>query len=62
VKLHQILDKRESTEWRHGFYETKKRGKEEHPEGGVSRKKKTHNRTSAKICTDRTGEESRVRG
>jgi len=33
--------------------ETKERGQEKHQEGGVGRKKKTHHRTSAKICTDR---------
>jgi hypothetical protein len=47
---------------KHGFNETKERGKEKHQEGGVRRKKKTHNRTFAKICTDRIREESLVGG
>jgi hypothetical protein len=47
---------------KHGFNETKKRSKEKYPEGGVCRKKKTDNRTSAKICAVCTGQESLVRG
>jgi hypothetical protein len=47
-------------EWRHGVNEATECGKEKHQEGGVCCKKKTHNRTFAKICTDRTGEASLV--
>ncbi len=47
---------------KHGFNETKERGKEKYQEGSIRRKTKTHNRTSAKIGTDRTGEESLICG
>jgi hypothetical protein len=43
-----------------GLDETKKRCKEKRKKGSISRQKKTHNRPLAKICTDRTGEESLV--
>ena len=39
-----------------------KNGEEKYSEGGVCRKKKTHNRTPAKICAVCTGKESLVRG
>jgi hypothetical protein len=43
-------------EWNNGLDEAKERGKKEHQEGGICRKKETHNYTFAKICTHRTGE------
>jgi hypothetical protein len=49
-------------EWRHGVNEATECSTEKHQEGGVCGKKKTHNRTFAKICTDRTGGKSRVCG
>jgi hypothetical protein len=61
-KLHKIIGRMSNGVWKNGLNEAKERGKEKHQEGGVCRKKKTHNRTLAKICTHGTGQAGLVCG
>jgi hypothetical protein len=47
---------------KHGLNKAEERGKEKYQDGGVCRETQTDNRTFAKICAHRTGQEGLICG